>query len=64
MNTILKKSLFVIAGSALIYTASSNFNLTANAEDIKLTTEYTDLWNGNISVKKGDTVKWYVKVPE
>ena len=64
MNTILKKSLFVIAGSALIYTASSNFNLTANAEDIKLTTEYADLWNGNISLKKGDTVKWYVNVPE
>ena len=64
MKNILKKSLSVIAGFALIYIASGKVNFTANAEDIKLTTEYADLWNGNISVKQGDTVKWYVNVPE
>ena len=64
MNAILKKSLSIIAGFTLIYTTSAKTNLTAYAEDIKLTTEYADLWNGNISVKQGDTVKWYVNVPE
>ena len=30
----------------------------------KLVTPYSDLWKGNISVKVGEPVKWYVDVPE
>ena len=30
----------------------------------KLVTPYSDLWKGNISVKVGEPVKWYVDIPE
>ena len=64
MNTI-KKSLSVILGFALVYTIADNYNISAEAADATVfVTDYADLWSGNISVKAGDTVKWYVSVPE
>ncbi len=49
--------------------ASSLFTVPAvSAEEEenseKLVTPYSDLWTGNISVKVGEPVKWYVDVPE
>ena len=62
---IIKKTLSAVLGFALVYTVSGHYDLSAKAEDTtKLVTEYSDLWSGNISVKAGDTVKWYVNVPE
>lgn len=62
---IIKKSLSVILGFALVYTIADNYNISAEAADATVfVTDYADLWSGNISVKAGDTVKWYVSVPE
>ena len=62
---IIKKSLSAILGFALVYTIVGHYDLSAKAEDTTtLVTEYSDLWSGDISVKAGDTVKWYVNVPE
>ena len=62
---IIKRYLSVILGFALVYTIVGHYDLSAKAEDTTtLVTEYSDLWTGNISVKAGDTVKWYVNVPE
>lgn len=62
---IIKKALSAILGFALVYTVSGNYDLSAKADDTtKLVTEYSDLWSGNITVKAGTAVKWYVNVPE
>ena len=63
MNNI-KKSISAILGFALFYTVTGHYALSAQAGETTLITEYSDLWSGNISVKAGDTVKWYVNVPE
>lgn len=64
MNKVIQKSLSIIAGITLIYTAADKIDFSTKAEETVLTTEYSDLWNGTISVKTGDTIKWYVNVPE
>ena len=47
----------VIAASAPVFSVS--------AEEVQtIVTEYEDLWTGNITVKVGVPVKWYVNVPE
>lgn len=62
---IIKKTLSAVLGFALVYTVSGHYDLSAKADDTtKLVTEYSDLWSDNITVKAGDTVKWYVNVPE
>ena len=62
---IIKKTLSAILGFALVYTVSGNYDLSAKADNsTKLVTEYSDLWSGNITVKAGTAVKWYVNVPE
>ena len=62
---IIKKTLSAILGFALVYTVSGHYDLSAKADDITtLVTEYSDLWSGNITVKAGTAVKWYVNVPE
>ncbi|MBQ3665090.1 MAG: hypothetical protein II919_03175 [Lachnospiraceae bacterium] len=44
--------------------ASENVK-TDRREDVQtVVTEYSDLWTGDISVKAGIPVKWYVNVPE
>lgn len=64
MNTF-KRTITAVLGFSLVYTAAGRFELGAKADDTTvLVTEYADLWSGNISVKAGDTVKWYVNVPE
>ena len=64
MNTF-KRTITVVFGLSLVYSAAGHFELGAKADDTTvLVTEYADLWSGNISVKAGDTVKWYVNVPE
>ncbi|WP_294475912.1 hypothetical protein [uncultured Ruminococcus sp.] len=46
----------VIAASAPVFSVS--------AEEVQtIVTEYEDLWTGNITVKVGAPVKWYVNVP-
>lgn len=45
--------------------AESTTTITAESEDTQLIiTDYADLWTGNITVKRGVPVKWYVRVPE
>ncbi|MBP5378653.1 MAG: fibronectin type III domain-containing protein [Ruminococcus sp.] len=62
---IIKKSISAFLGLALVYTVTDQYYLSAKADDATvLVTEYSDLWSGNISIKTGDTVKWYVNVPE
>ena len=62
---IIKKTLSAILGFALVYTVSGHYDLSAKADDTTtLVTEYSDLWSGNITVKAGTAVKWYVNVPE
>lgn len=62
---IIKKSISAFLGLALVYTVTDQYYLSAKADDATvLVTEYTDLWSGIISIKTGDTVKWYVNVPE
>ena len=62
---IIKKSISAFLGLALVYTVTDQYYLSAKADDATvLVTEYSDLWNGNISIKTGETVKWYVNVPE
>lgn len=62
---IIKKTLSAILGFALVYTVSGHYYLSAKADDTTaLVTEYSDLWSGNITVKSGSSVKWYVNVPE
>ena len=66
MNSILKKSLTVFSGFTLLFAAAGTGSVKAAEADetTVLVTKYADLWTGNISVKAGDTVKWYVNVPE
>lgn len=62
---IIKKSISAFLGLALFYTVTDQYCLSAKADDATvLVTKYSDLWNGNISIKTGETVKWYVNVPE
>lgn len=62
---IIKKSISAFLGLALFYTVTDQYYLSAKADDATLlVTEYSDLWSGIISIKTGDTVKWYVNVPE
>ena len=62
---IIKKTLSAILGFALVYTVSGHYDLSTKADDTTtLVTEYSDLWSGNITVKAGTAVKWYVNVPE
>lgn len=64
MNTF-KRTITAVFGLSLVYSAAGYFDLGAKADDTTvLVTEYSDLWSSNISVKAGDTVKWYVNVPE
>ena len=64
---IRKISSAITALLTVIYAFSAIFVVNAEgsaaAEQI-IVTEYSDLWNGTISAKAGETVKWYVNVPE
>ena len=66
MNSVFKKSLTIFSGFTLLFAAAGTGSVKAAGADetTVLVTEYADLWTGNISVKVGDTVKWYVNVPE
>ncbi len=62
-------SRFFAAGAAsVIVLAALSAAPTAYAEENEnvqtIVTEYSDLWNGTISAKPGETVRWYVNVPE
>ena len=54
-----------ITAAAATFTAAFIISapLTAAAEQ-KVVTEYDELWTGDIEVKAGKSVKWYVNVPE
>ena len=48
---------------AMVITASAPV-FSVSAEEVQtIVTEYEDLWTGNITVKVGVPVKWYVNVP-
>ncbi|MBE6864797.1 MAG: fibronectin type III domain-containing protein [Ruminococcus flavefaciens] len=65
MNNIIKKTITALLGLVFIYNAADSADIGAKADDTTvLVTEYADLWNSNITVKAGETVKWYVNVPE
>jgi len=64
MNNIIKTSVYLLA-SVITFLSLTNTDFVAKAEDENiLVTEYADLWTGNITVKTGEPVKWYVNVPE
>ncbi|MBQ5989604.1 MAG: hypothetical protein IJL67_08935 [Oscillospiraceae bacterium] len=52
----------VLASSLFTVPAVSAAEKEENSD--RLVTPYSDLWKGNISVKVGEPVKWYVDVPE
>ena len=66
---IKRKGLAVLSGLALAGAfAVSSGAVIASAEEVldvqTIVTDYSDLWTGTISAKVGETVKWYVLVPE
>ena len=65
MKNIIRKTITALLGVAFIFTAAVLPDIDAKADgETVLITEYADLWNGNITVKTGETVKWYVNIPE
>ena len=51
------------AAAAALTIALTGAQITAAAEQ-KVVTEYDDLWSQSVEVTAGETVKWYVNVPE
>ena len=51
------------AAAAALTIALTGAQITAAAEQ-KVVTEYDDLWRQSVEVTAGETVKWYVNVPE
>ena len=51
------------AAAAVLTIALTGAQITAAAEQ-KVVTEYDDLWSQSVEVTAGETVKWYVNVPE
>ena len=45
-------------------TTSTESTVTTDVSEQTVITEYSDLWTGNITVKQGVPVKWYVNVPD
>ena len=45
-------------------TTSTESTVTTAVSEQTIITEYADLWKGNITVKQGVPVKWYVNVPD
>ena len=65
MKSIIRKAITALLGITLIHTAAVSPDTSAKAEAATvLITEYADLWNSSITVKTGETIKWYVNVPE
>ncbi|MBP0961607.1 MAG: fibronectin type III domain-containing protein [Oscillospiraceae bacterium] len=70
MKSFLKSALSFTAGFSLVFSSAfpavyiSAEETSESGDSNKLITDYSDLWNGSISVKAGDNVKWYVNVPE
>ena len=56
----------VFAAIVLIVSILIAAPVKASAEDgeTELVTAYSDLWKGDISVKAGEKIRWYVDVPE
>lgn len=65
MKNIIRKTITALLGAAFIFSSAVLPDIDAKADDeTVLVTEYADLWSGNITVKAGGKVKWYVNVPE
>ncbi|NLT08379.1 MAG: fibronectin type III domain-containing protein [Ruminococcus sp.] len=63
----LKRAIIAASLSLVTAGASGSFNVQTSvqaAEVQKVVTEYSDLWTGTVSFKVGETVQWYVHVPE
>ena len=66
-RNVFKKLVAVIAASLTVVTIFSGVSSVSAEEaetEQKIVTEYSELWNGTISAKVGELVKWYVNVPE
>lgn len=59
-----RAALAVLILIAALFIAAPAKAYADNSEAKELVTEYGDLWTGRISVKAGETVKWYVNVPD
>ena len=59
-----RAALAVLILIAALFIAAPTKAYADNTEAKELVTEYGDLWTGRISVKAGETVKWYVNVPD
>ena len=60
IGTVIAASLTVVT----IFSAVSVVNAEEAETEQKIVTQYSELWNGTISAKVGEPVKWYVNVPE
>ncbi len=66
-RNVFRKIGAVIAASltvVTIFSAVSVVNAEETETEQKIVTQYSELWNGTISAKVGEPVKWYVNVPE
>ena len=77
MKTIQKKWIAAALALTIAGIGAQNISIRTAAEDTqiaetnaqpenvqKVVTEYEDLWKGTIAFKAGETVQWYVHVPE
>ena len=65
MRNLFRKTITALLGLTFVYSTAASPDFGAKADNpTVLVTEYADLWNSSITVKAGETVKWYVNVPE